>query len=644
MFIPLVAERMRKRFPAATVSLICLNILLFLVTIPLASDKFWHHWGLVPQLHSPFSINVVTSLLLHAGLLHVLLNMWFLWMYGGGVEDACGRVRLLLIYFLSGIAGQSVEAVLGSGGTAVGSGAAVSGIIGAYLVLFPRYRTSLLVFAGWMMRTAEVPAWCVAGLWGILETAYAAAIKGGAVEVAYSALLFGGVAGALLVLLAKRWLVVEKIQSRAKGDVSWLLRPTTGLVGRRRRRSGALFFGVRKEEMEEARRFVEGTHSPQAKVERLQKLMASGAGGAALEVWNSMKQDERHMVDHKTLKFLVREMRERGELEGAREAAQLLLAATPEGREKAEAFFLLGAVYEELGDYGAAIREYERAKVSGDERADAALERVKAKVAPRFLSPVQDGHKYAVVRADTNSTGGQVLIDIVAELTGGQKSDVARRIQVCGGIYAVGVDATTAKVMAEELSRLGVPSLVVDVDNVPPPPPPTTAVAAAFLPEGLLWSKKIEEDPALVPWERIIAINAGVIEHGTGSKQESRNASGRTEMPRCEESASQRPLMFALVDIILVKPYERLRIEEKRFSYGLVEARYGMSQRDFGLFLRRGIDLAPDTTVVSRGARIVARSEQAPIEHALIPTDKVLDLQGLWLAAIAYARRTAPTS
>ncbi|RKY16058.1 MAG: hypothetical protein DRP63_06135 [Planctomycetota bacterium] len=137
MFIPLVAERMRKRFPAATVLLISLNIFLFLITIPLASDKFWHRWGLVMQLHSPFSVNVVTSLFLHAGLFHVLLNMWFLWVYGGGVEDACGRVRFLLIYLLSGMAGQSVEAVLGSVGRVVGSGAAVSGIMGAYLVLFP---------------------------------------------------------------------------------------------------------------------------------------------------------------------------------------------------------------------------------------------------------------------------------------------------------------------------------------------------------------------------------------------------------------------------------------------------------------------------------------------------------------------------
>jgi len=645
VFIPLVAERMRKRVPVATLFLISLNTLLFLATIPFASDRFWRVWGLVPQLHSPFSANVVTSLFLHIGFFHILLNMWFLWIYGGGVEDACGRVRFLLLYFLSGIVGQSVQAVVGSGEVVVvGSGAAVSGVMGAYLVLFPRYRVLLFVFVLWMMRSAEVPAWCVVGLWGILQTVYAAAIQGGVVEVAYAALLFGGVTGAVLVLFARRLFVVEKIEKRAKDDVSWLLRPTKARVRRKRRRSGGLLFGVGKEEMEEAQRIVEGRGAPQEKTEKLQKLVALGAGGAALEVWNSMRQDERRRVDPKTLKFLVREMRERGELEGGREAAQTLLSVVPEGREKAEAFFLLGGVYEEMGDYGAAIREYERAEVSGDERASVALERVRAKVAPRFLSPLKDGCKYAVVRADTNSSGGQVLVDIVAELTGGQKADVARRIHVCGGIYAVGVEGETAKALAEELRKLGVPSLVVDVEDVPPPPPPTTTVAAAFLPEGLLWSKQMEEDPALVPWERIIVINAGVIEHRTAPKREHQAAPDKMRLSRREKVMPQRSLMFAVVDIILVKPYERLRIEEKRFSYGLLEARYGTSQRNFGLFLRRGIDLAPDTTVVSRGARIVARMERAPIERALIPTDKILDLQGLWLAAIAYARRMAPTS
>jgi len=158
VFIPLVAERMRKRVPVATLFLISLNTLLFLATIPFASDRFWRFWGLVPQLHSPFSANVVTSLFLHTGFFHILLNMWFLWVYGGGVEDACGRVRFLLLYLLSGIVGQSVQAVVGSGEVVVGSGAAVSGVMGAYLVLFPRYRVSLFVFVVWMMRSAEVPA------------------------------------------------------------------------------------------------------------------------------------------------------------------------------------------------------------------------------------------------------------------------------------------------------------------------------------------------------------------------------------------------------------------------------------------------------------------------------------------------------
>ena len=648
MFIPLSVERLHKRFPVMTVSIIGANLAAFLVASISAwgDGGFWRRWALVPCQHGPFSHQVFVSLFLHVGWLHLLVNMWFLFIYGAGVEDACGRVRLLLLYLISGLAGQVAEAALSPlPFPVVGSGAAVSGIVGAYLVLYPRYRASILVFIFWTVRHIEVPAWCLAGLWGVVQTVVAAVAKGGTVEMAYAALLFGFVAGVVLVLAGRRLFVLEKVEKRSKDDMAWLLSPTKARVGRRRRGGRLKVATVGKEELEAARRIVEGKERLQEPQEKLRKLVAVSAGGAALELWLSLNEGERLKVEPRMLKFLLREAMEKGRLKEAQKVAQTLIKVVPDGKEKAEAFHLLGQVYEEMCDYGAAIREYERAETGGDERASGALERLRAKIAPRFLSPMREGRRYAVVRADTHATGGHLIVDVVAEATGDSKADVARRIHVCGGTYAVGLGPEKAHELATELSRLGIPTLVVDVEDVPPPPPPQPVVAAAFRPEGLLFTHDIQKEPQLAEWDRIVAINAGVIEHKVSPKREPDVASAQTRPTHHRRRTTpERRLMFALVDILLVRPYQRLRMDEKRFSFTLMEAKHGVSGRNFSLFLRRGIELAPDTTVVSEGALVVARLKESPLERVLLPTERVLDLQGMWLAIIAYARKMAATS
>lgn len=643
MPIPLSVERLKKRFPIATVALIGLNVGVFLITFFAAwvDVGFWQRWGFVPDKDGLISLKMLFSVFLHAGFFHLVLNMWFLFIFGAGVEDACGKVRFLLIYIISGIVGQVFGGMLSVTSTpVVGSGTAVSGIIGAYLILYPRYRASVFVFAFWMMRHAEVPAWTVAGLWGIVQTIYASVLKGGAVEMSYPALLFGFVTGILLLLGAKTFFVLERIEKRSKDDVSWLLKPTKARL-RRGRKKGS-FVKVGREELEAAKEMVEGRDRLQNPAEKLRKLLTMSAGGAALQVWRSMTDKERCEVAPSTLKMLVRSAIDRGELRDALRCAKTLVNVTQDGVEKAEAFYLLGQVYERVCDYGAAIKEYERAEAGGEERAGAALERLRRKMAPCFLSPFREGSKYAVVRADTHSTGAHTLVEVVAEITGETKGDVARRIHVCGGTYAVGLDGEKARELANELSRLGVPTLVVNVEDVPPPPPPVSVAAAAFRPDGLLWTVNLERDPTLVPWDRIVAINAGVIERKTSPKPKV-ITTVRGEVRR-EVKPMRQAHMFALVDILLVKPYERLRIDEKRFSYALMEAKHAVSGWNFSLFLRRGIELAPETTVVTEGARIVARMEQLPIERALILTERVLDLQGFWVAVMAYARRTTATS
>jgi membrane associated rhomboid family serine protease len=141
---------------------------------------------------------------LHAGWLHLLGNMLFLWVFGNNIEDRFGRLRFLLIYLAAGYAAAYGYAFASPESTQplVGASGAISGILGAYIVLFPKARVwslvPLLLFI-----PLRLPAWLVLGMWFVLQGLYSAGIgvaQGG--EVAYLAHVLGFVVG---ILFAWRW-------------------------------------------------------------------------------------------------------------------------------------------------------------------------------------------------------------------------------------------------------------------------------------------------------------------------------------------------------------------------------------------------------------------------------------------------------
>jgi membrane associated rhomboid family serine protease len=146
---------------------------------------------------------VVTSMFLHAGWLHLLGNMWFLWLFGNNVEDVMGHARFLAFYILVGLAASAAH-VLSSPGSVlptVGASGAISGIMGAYLMLYPRVRIQTLFVFIIFLRVIPVPAWLVLVLWFALQvlTAYATPADTGGVAV--WAHVGGFVAGLVLVRL-----------------------------------------------------------------------------------------------------------------------------------------------------------------------------------------------------------------------------------------------------------------------------------------------------------------------------------------------------------------------------------------------------------------------------------------------------------
>lgn len=145
-------------------------------------------------------LSVLTAMFLHGGWLHLLGNMLFLWIFGNNVEDRMGHVRFLLFYLVCGYAASYGFALLdaGSGEPLIGASGAVAGVLGAYLVLYPRARVWVLV-PFLIFLPLRLPAWIVLGLWFVLQAFYSAGQGvSEAGTVAYAAHVAGFAVGMLL--------------------------------------------------------------------------------------------------------------------------------------------------------------------------------------------------------------------------------------------------------------------------------------------------------------------------------------------------------------------------------------------------------------------------------------------------------------
>ncbi|MEO5800542.1 MAG: rhomboid family intramembrane serine protease [Gemmatimonadales bacterium] len=154
---------------------------------------------------------VITSMFLHGGWLHVLGNCWYLWVFGNNVEDAMGHLRFLGFYLLCGIAAAAAQifADPGSAVPMVGASGAISGVMGAYVVLYPRVRVHTLVVLVVLFFRMTFPAWAVLGLW-FLTQILNSRIEGQVGGVAVMAHIGGFLAGALLIFLFRSPALLER--------------------------------------------------------------------------------------------------------------------------------------------------------------------------------------------------------------------------------------------------------------------------------------------------------------------------------------------------------------------------------------------------------------------------------------------------
>jgi membrane associated rhomboid family serine protease len=155
----------------------------------------------IPRFASP-----ITSMFLHGGWMHLLGNMLFLWIYGDNVEDAMGHARYLVFYLLCGIAAIFAQALSApeSPYPIIGASGAISGLLGAYLLLFPRAKVLTLVLLPFFFTTVELPARLLLLLWFAVQLISDFAAPDGGAGVAFRAHIGGFLTGMLLVPFLKR--------------------------------------------------------------------------------------------------------------------------------------------------------------------------------------------------------------------------------------------------------------------------------------------------------------------------------------------------------------------------------------------------------------------------------------------------------
>ena len=147
--------------------------------------------------------HVITSMFLHGSWMHLLGNMWFLWIFGNNIEDSMGHVRFVMFYLLCGLAAAmgQVFADPDSAIPMVGASGAISGVMGGYLVLFPRVRVYTLIFLGFFFTSVGMPAWVMLGYWFLIQIFSGLVSYGAEGGVAFWAHAGGFIAGVVLVKL-----------------------------------------------------------------------------------------------------------------------------------------------------------------------------------------------------------------------------------------------------------------------------------------------------------------------------------------------------------------------------------------------------------------------------------------------------------
>ena len=169
MFFPYKDDNPRILFPFVTYTIIGINSLVFIYQYLILPPESLGHiistYALTPA--TPSVTTVFTSMFMHGGLMHIIFNMWFLWIFGDNIESVLGHKRYVLFYLLCGVGAALAQIQINTGSQIpmVGASGAIAGVLGAYLIRFPRATVHVLVILIIFITFIRVPAMVVIGIW-----------------------------------------------------------------------------------------------------------------------------------------------------------------------------------------------------------------------------------------------------------------------------------------------------------------------------------------------------------------------------------------------------------------------------------------------------------------------------------------------
>lgn len=208
--IPLKDNIPSQKKPITTILLIVINVAIYIYQLSLgrAADSFILYFGMIPYniLSGHRLYTLISSMFIHGGFWHILGNMLYLWIFGDNVEDAFGHFWFLLMYLISGLSGSAVHILttFNSKIPTIGASGAISGVLGAYFILYPKAQILALVPLFFFIRFMALPAFLFLAFWFLSQIFYGAGSFGVGTGVAWFAHIGGFIAGVLLALLVRK--------------------------------------------------------------------------------------------------------------------------------------------------------------------------------------------------------------------------------------------------------------------------------------------------------------------------------------------------------------------------------------------------------------------------------------------------------
>ena len=169
MFFPYKDDNPRVLYPFMTYGIILLNIIIFLGQRYLGYTNFIYNFGFIPNEFN--IINIFSSMFIHGGIGHIASNMWFLYIFGDNVESILGHIKFFVFYLFCGIGAALAQYLIAPNSNIpmVGASGAIAGILGAYMIRFPKAKVHVLAIIFVFITTLIVPAQIVLGLWFLIQ-------------------------------------------------------------------------------------------------------------------------------------------------------------------------------------------------------------------------------------------------------------------------------------------------------------------------------------------------------------------------------------------------------------------------------------------------------------------------------------------